>query len=203
MMLERCVMLAVKQTRPPAEIIVVDASDDWQLQGKNLEQKIRLETGWNGRFIYTPAQVAGATNQRNQAVRLAMTDVLFVIDDDSLLYPSAADRVMQVYEHDSLRQIVAVAPRLARQPPDQPNSNCGFQSDDFPSRNSTLIWRLNRWVKGDFYPPWQRQPTFPLPGIPLAIIRKVQFEGARMTVRREAMLKAWFDEAISNKFSRR
>jgi glycosyltransferase involved in cell wall biosynthesis len=193
-MLRRCVLLAATQTCAPYEIIVVDASDDWKTQRDALQHQL-ADIEWSGRLVYVAADTRSATAQRNQAIQLAHADVLFVIDDDSLLYPTAAERVMQVYESDTQRQIVGVAPQLASNAPDRSPVT---KSLERPHRIawSALAGRLNPLIKGEFYPPWQRRRSSPLPAISLPISPMVQFQGARMTARREAITECLFDEAI-------
>lgn len=61
---------ALGQTRPPAEVVVVDASDDWEDTREAMVAE--FERHWDEvRLVYVPAEVRSLTFQRNQALRLA------------------------------------------------------------------------------------------------------------------------------------
>jgi GT2 family glycosyltransferase len=116
--LPRCIRLAAKQTRPPAEIIVVDASPTWQ------ETKAVISAGFaesfpNVRLRYVQATVASTTAQRNQGIALAKSDIVFLFDDDSLMFPNCAEEIMRVYAADQKFQVMGVAAILAPCPPDE------------------------------------------------------------------------------------
>ena len=67
----------------------------------------------------------GALNQRQQlpgpahnlAIEASSADVLFMIDDDAYMYPGCAEKVMTVFEADAGKQIAAVGPAPAANPP--------------------------------------------------------------------------------------
>lgn len=116
--LPRCVRLAAKQTRPPSEIIVVDASPTWQ------ETKAVISAAFDENFPkvrlrYVQATVASLTAQRNQGIVLAKSDIVFLFDDDSLMFPNCAEQIMRVYEADREFQVMGVAAILAPSPPDE------------------------------------------------------------------------------------
>ena len=96
-----------KQTRLPAEVVVVDGSDNWdETLGKvrdaypDLWGKIDL--------VYEPAKVRSLTYQRNQALDLAKSDIVFSLDDDIYLFPETADLILQIYEADPDEEIAMV-----------------------------------------------------------------------------------------------
>jgi glycosyltransferase involved in cell wall biosynthesis len=102
--------LAAKQTRPPAEIIVVDASIDFrESRALILDEVAPLDRSI--RFVYEPARVRSSTTQRNQAMDLATSDVLFMLDDDSFMYPDCAARVMEIYDADRELRVAGIGPR--------------------------------------------------------------------------------------------
>ena len=55
--------------------------------------------------------------QRNQGIALATADILFLIDDDSLMYPGCAGRIMAIYEADRDGAVAGVQATLAAAPP--------------------------------------------------------------------------------------
>ncbi len=115
--LPRCISLAVNQTRPPHEIIIIDGSPDWEVTRQKITD-IVAQSGLNIVLHYEKATQASSTTQRNQGVDLATGDVLFLIDDDSLMYPSCAEEVMKVYEADFEHKILGVSAIQNTTPPD-------------------------------------------------------------------------------------
>ena len=104
--LTTAVRLALEQTRPPSEVIVVDASDDWQ---QNAEVIRALVAGHAGvRCCYEKAPMRSLPAQRNCGIALATADILFLIDDDSFLYPDTAEIIMQHYETDTAGRLAAI-----------------------------------------------------------------------------------------------
>jgi len=99
---------ALAQTRRPDEIIVVDGSDDWQANKERIEQDHKPELGGIS-LIYKEAKVRSLTCQRNQALELASSDIVFSLDDDIYLFADAAETVMKVYEADKDEEIAMVA----------------------------------------------------------------------------------------------
>lgn len=98
--LPQCLKLAVEQTRPPSEVIVIDASDNWETTRNQVIAEIAA-TAPHIRWEYVPAKQRGLPLQRNQGIDLATADILFLIDDDSLMYPDCAEQIMRIYEADS------------------------------------------------------------------------------------------------------
>jgi GT2 family glycosyltransferase len=99
---------ALAQSRLPTEIVVVDASDAWA-DHRDLVQERFIDHWAEVRLIYEPAKVRSLTFQRNQALDLATSDVVFSLDDDIYLYPDAAEKIMQIYEADPEERVVMVA----------------------------------------------------------------------------------------------
>lgn len=102
-----CLQHALTQTRQPSEVVIVDASQDWR---SNLE-KVELEFAeyWSSiKLVYEPAQTKGITFQRNQALDLASSEIVFSLDDDIYLWKDAAAVIMRAYEMDKDRLIAGV-----------------------------------------------------------------------------------------------
>lgn len=94
------------QTRPPVEIIIVDAGDNWQENRAKVAELMSAHPGI--RLAYQPSPVRSIAQQRNIATAVATADVLFCLDDDTLMYPDCAERIMQIYEADRTEAIVGV-----------------------------------------------------------------------------------------------
>ena len=117
--LARCLRLALAQSRRPAEIIVVDASHDWRESQKVLTREI-ASAAPDIRWEYVQAERQSSAAQRNQAIDLATSDILFFFDDDSLMHPRCAEEIMRVYEADSRALVQAVGAILDDRIPDAP-----------------------------------------------------------------------------------
>jgi glycosyltransferase involved in cell wall biosynthesis len=102
--------LALKQSRPPKEVIIVDASEYWRetrdqiLSGNaaNLVETAGIK------FIYAEATTKSITCQRNQGLGHATSDVVFFFDDDTLMFPDCAEQIMGIYEEDASGALVGV-----------------------------------------------------------------------------------------------
>ena len=117
--LARSLRLAVAQSRRPAEIIVVDASPDWRESQKVLTREI-ASAAPDIRWEYVQAERRSSAAQRNQAIELATSDILFLFDDDSLMHPTCAEEIMRVYEADSRALVQAVGAIMDDRIPDAP-----------------------------------------------------------------------------------
>ncbi len=114
--LVECLKHVLGQTRPPSEVCVVDASDDWEANRDRVKET--YADHWERvRLVYEPAKVRSITYQRTQALQAAEADVIISLDDDIYLYPDAAEKVMDVYESDPDERIAMVAALFAHMPP--------------------------------------------------------------------------------------
>ena len=103
--LRHCVTCALRQTRMPAEIVIVDASADWEENRRRIGE---IVTATAVPLRYLPARKPSAAAQRNQAIVAARADVLFLIDDDAKMHADCAERIMDLYESDPEGRIAAV-----------------------------------------------------------------------------------------------
>lgn len=97
---------ALAQTRPPSEVIIVDAGDNWQADRARVEQALAPHPAV--RLVYLHSPVRSITQQRNLATQAATADILFCLDDDTLMYPDCAETILQVYEADPAQAIAGV-----------------------------------------------------------------------------------------------
>jgi GT2 family glycosyltransferase len=198
--LKRCVELALAQTRPPVEVIIVDASDPSKID-PTTDVRPMAAAFPAIRWVYESARVRSLPHQRNQCLEHATADVLFMIDDDSFMFPDAAEEVMKVYEADEQRKVAGVSVNLASYPP-------GSAS---PDDNGFSLGGSYRWLEeklfmlaGRFYMDHLIQPydgDYPSHAIPDAVsalgaysIRHIY--GMCMTFRREVIAAERFDEAL-------
>jgi glycosyltransferase involved in cell wall biosynthesis len=106
-MLCDCVRHALASSLAPTEIVIVDASDGWEQNRASVEATIAGIRPCP--LNYVQAQRRSLTAQRNQGIALASADILFMIDDDAMLDPRAAARVMAHYRADARGRIVAIS----------------------------------------------------------------------------------------------
>jgi glycosyltransferase involved in cell wall biosynthesis len=208
--LPRCLRLAAQQTRPPQEIVVVDASPDWEDNNAIVRQTLAdlypLE-----QLTYVPAQRPSSTAQRNQGIDLAQADVVFLIDDDSLMYPTCAAEVMAVYEADWEQRVQGVQclpsltpPDLQRDsppPPQAQGANAIAPSGPNYPRQTWLRRRVKKLLNNeqtyflpyDPVPPRHAMPES-LAGLNVGAIQVMT--GYAMTLRREIAQRERFSEVL-------
>jgi|GEM_PF-6109805 len=105
--LMQCLRYALKQTRLPSEIVIVDGSDYWEETFKIVADTYKDH--WEKiRLIYEPAKVRSLTLQRNQAVELSQADIIFSLDDDIYMHPKSAGIIMDIYERDVDEEIAMI-----------------------------------------------------------------------------------------------
>ncbi|MGH1578341.1 glycosyltransferase family 2 protein [Planktotalea sp.] len=109
------VRCALEQTRRPFEIVIVDASDDWEASRLALLSQF-AEVWGDVALVHVPAKVRSLPFQRNQALGLARGDIVFSLDDDIYLYPDAAEIIMRGYEADEDEKIAMIGGHFTHGP---------------------------------------------------------------------------------------
>lgn len=95
--LERVFRSLAEQSAQPVEIVVVDASTS-----DETEELCRMSIpGLESRIIYHRALVAGAIEQRNQAMSYVTQDAVFFLDDDIILEPECVRRLWTALNSDA------------------------------------------------------------------------------------------------------
>jgi glycosyltransferase involved in cell wall biosynthesis len=107
MVLKRCVEHAITQSRPPSEVVICDASDEWAANGEVIRDAIHTHP--EIRFEYLASPVRSTAWQRNMGIEHCSSDILFLIDDDAFLHPGSAAEVMRIYEEDTQEAIASVS----------------------------------------------------------------------------------------------
>lgn len=200
--------LAARQTRPPAEIVVVDASDDWrESRTQMLDEVAPIDRAI--RFRYERARVRSSTTQRNQAIDLAQADVLFMLDDDSFMYPDCAERVMEIYDADVRSKVAGIGPREVFVSPDPDKTRASIPPPDpnaARQRAATLklLKRVRNRVKSLFdvervllpYDPEYPQHEIPEELARFDVAATHYLAGMRMTWRAPWARAERFDETL-------
>jgi glycosyltransferase involved in cell wall biosynthesis len=201
--LVRCLRLGAAQTRPPIEIIVVDSSPGWKSTRERVLREV--EPSWPSiRWRYVKADQRSLPSQRNQGIRAASADVVFLIDDDSLMYADCAAEIMRVYDADDGRAVVGVNATNVAAPPDaSPGSEVGAPTEFRTAKNYGAVARRVRRMLGadDIFIPYDPSyPAHPLPSAvaALSVDRWPMGAGWGMTFRREVCLAEPFEEILIN-----
>src|SRR2546423_733577 len=95
--LARVFQSVAAQSAQPSEIIIVDASVSDETE-QLCRQKI---PGLESRLVYHHAEIAGAIEQRNQAMSYATQDSILFMDDDIVLEPECVARLWKALNGDS------------------------------------------------------------------------------------------------------
>lgn len=200
----RCLKLAAVQTYPAKQIIVVDGSPHWSNTKTRVFHELTPaypDIDWH----YLSAYQLSSAGQRNQGIALADADVIFLIDDDTLMYPDCAEEVMRIYALDTVQQVAGVMPALVPLPPDNPHSKTPTAKNHFLKRLRIFKVHLRalakKWIKDDdiFIPYHFTFPKYKLPvALKTSAVHTVpMFHGARMTFRREILTQIKFEETLT------
>lgn len=209
--LAECVDAALSQTRPPAEIVIVDASDDIDAGKARIEALCRAV---GTPLTYVSAPKRSLAIQRNVATGHATADILFLIDDDAFLHVDCAEHVLAIYETDPGGKIAAVGPTEAKRNGDRTKDGKGLEAKTSSATQARISFLRSRlpfgaWIQrevllmsaGYFVPPYD-PPTTDHGGPHAAALtfpdtRRVHsISGFRMTVRREVALREPFDNHL-------
>lgn len=111
-----CLRHALNQSRLPSEIVIVDASDYWQETRDKITE--RYSKRWEEvSLIYRPAEIRSIPFQRNQALDLTTAEIIFSLDDDIYLEPTAAEEIMTAYDSDTDKEIAIIGGRFTESAP--------------------------------------------------------------------------------------
>lgn len=204
--LRRALATVFAQSRLPSELIIVDSSVNWE-EGRTLIRadvdQYQREMGIKVRMEYIQGEKASLTVQRTQGIRLARADVLFLTDDDTLLYADCAEKIMEVYERDEACRIQAVAAVPVKSPPESfPACGAGEGANSLPTQGAVphyhpVVAAVRKLLKADdrFVPYDDEFPRHAIPpdlvDLPLALRSLVA--GYALTCRRDAAIRDGFD----------
>lgn len=117
--------LILSQSRLPREVFIVDSSDDGapiaaiaaRHAARGAAQGAAQDAAQGSVPVHYIRSERGSALQRNIGIARGRGDVVIFPDDDSLLYPDAAEEIMKIYEADTGGRIAAVCARPAEAPP--------------------------------------------------------------------------------------
>jgi glycosyltransferase involved in cell wall biosynthesis len=131
--LRMSIPLLLKQTRPPARLIIVDSSDDHESVRKAVEECAR-----GAAFpIEVIRSAKGMTYQRSVGLKSVRSPIVLYPDDDSLFYPDTSEGILRVYECDTEGLIGGVCARPTNR---SPLSEAEIRAAGDPARV-----RMTRW----------------------------------------------------------
>lgn len=193
----------LRQTVPPARIIVVDASDDPSAARKAVEETSR-GSSIEVRFVEGPR---GASHQRNLGVRMVTSGIVLFPDDDSLWAVNTAEEFVRVYDLDTEGKVGAVCglPVVGFEAIDAAEPAAGYRV----SARDALNPRIERYrrrlaertapepfvVLGRSFletwtlPPWCKEHD---------VVPVEWMAGFRMSFRTDAIRASPFDENLTN-----
>lgn len=206
--LMQCLKLAVAQTRPPQEVVVVDASKDWE-GTRDLVMAELAPRHPEIRWVYEKATRPSAAVQRNQAADLCTADVVFLFDDDSFMYPDAAAELMKLYDADRGMQVAGVAAALAAKPPSDAADEKAVEEIEAArvaptvKNYSPIAKFVRKLLDADnmFVPYDQDFPNHPVPEAlkELHVGRRQLMAGMTMTARRAWIAEERFSEILADR----
>jgi glycosyltransferase involved in cell wall biosynthesis len=198
-MLKRCIPLCLAQTYPPLEIVIVDSSENWS-ENKNAILEAFSGNEKNIPIKYLQAKIRSSSTQRNQAVNESSGDVLFLIDDDSLMYPNCAEEIMKVYQADSRNEIVGVAAVHNTVPPDSKDPEAAQEIKIGAKGQTGLTKYLRQLLRADHIniPHDGQWPNVYVPDSlsHLNVRPNKGVAGCFMTVRRESAIEEPFETLL-------
>jgi GT2 family glycosyltransferase len=167
-----------RQSRLPAGVIVVDASDDERSAAVLEHWKDEIATA--GISVTRVAANPCLPAQRNLAARLSVADVLHFIDDDVTLDCAYLAEIARVFENDRLHRILGVGGLIQNQPPHRPRLWRRLAMLDSKLEGVVLRSGINVMVtaaKEPRYVDW--------------------LSGCSMSYRRDVVLEHKFDESLA------
>lgn len=201
-----CVSLALRQTRPPSEIVIADSSVSWEGHRARIGEIVAASPE-PPRLIYLQGDAPSLTVQRNQTLAAGTADIFFMIDDDSFMHPTCAAEIMAVYEADTCGAVAGVQAMETSVNPVAASAVGARKTGDadlsrLQSRSALMRWFLSRALMMSkvavFVPYDKRFPrhVLPDPVANLDVDATEMFGGFRMTYRREAVQREGFDSCL-------
>ena len=200
--LPRCIRCALRSIRKPKQVVVVDASPAWQTTRDAILGE--FQAAHRGvEFLCVEGGRASLTAQRNQGLDLATGDIAFMIDDDALLFPDTAERIMEVYDADVGREVVALTPAFVPDVPDADDDMAKQTGQGLVAPDESRAGALRRftrrvlWSDLQLLPydqkPWRRRVPAQLAKFGIV---PMPFSGGSATFRTDVVRDARFEEML-------
>ena len=191
--LRQALRTAVSQSRLPKQIIIVDASSNWA----QCRDEVQREFGSlqpSIEWIYLASEQRSLTHQRNVGLRSCTSEIVFLLDDDSFMFPDCAAEILAVYEQDVAHRIGGVSAMLS---PENPL----LQTNEARELVSAGAVRSYSWFSDFIHSFWDQHKLF-IPydghyhryagelGLDPHVSTELLFHGCRMTFRASAVSEA-------------
>lgn len=201
----------LRQTRLPREIIIVDASENWQ-DGRARAQKV-LAAVPDIPLHYVTSDIRSSATQRNLAIDMAKSEIIFFIDDDSFLHDDFAQEIMRIFEADTDRAVVGIGASLVDENPAQSTveaHNVARKDTGTVSLARLRTWaletKIGRWINRELlfqsahmlFMRYDEPRMRPVPNqiAHLNVVAAPFMPGSAMTFRRDTALKEPFDRSL-------
>ena len=191
------------QTRPPAQLIVVDSSDDHQATLSAVVESV-------DRFSVDLQVIKcerGLTLQRNASLPLIKNPVVFFPDDDSIWFPGVATAQLEVYERDEAGRIAAVcAAESSSPPPDWEFEVASSYQMNWKHRMQQKFAGTRHRIESRLFPDpagivgrglWPQESELPSWFAEEDVVLVGWMTGFRMSFRTEVIRKVRFDEKLT------
>lgn len=201
---------AVRQTCPPSQVVVVDVSDNWEETARMAEGILAGHP--DIRLDYMTSAVRSSATQRNTGLGVCRHDIVFMIDDDSFMYPDCAEEILKIYAADPEHMVACVAARLVPDLPAGAQMDAGIKRKSSGRRGrgglkrAVLQSRLGRWFnrkvllqnKNELFLKYDEPRLGAMPDAVahLDVVPIDFMPGSAMTVRRKVALAEPFDTSL-------
>jgi GT2 family glycosyltransferase len=147
----KCIESILVQTLLPDEIVIVDASDT-----EELNEEIKEFKSEKTKFVYVHTK-PGVCYQRNIGIERSFGDIVFFLDDDTILEKNFIKEIVNIFENDKKREVGGVCGDII-------NIENQNRSVMYPIKRATssilaTIFFLNKIGKGKFQ--LSGFPTYP------------------------------------------
>jgi glycosyltransferase involved in cell wall biosynthesis len=188
--LEASLRTVISQTRLPKQIIIVDASDNWEASKNSIFNTLVRESE-SIQWIYVGSERKSSSYQRNRGLEYCESEVVFYLDDDSFMYSDCAEEIMEVYEKDEAGIVGGVSTLLANQMPTSELANkTNDETETAPppeiKRNILLEYFIKLWDQPELFIPYDGKfYTHDISELAqrTSIFSDILFHGCRMTFR--------------------
>jgi GT2 family glycosyltransferase len=205
-LLPHCLRLVAQQSWPPIEIIVVDASPDWQQTKQAIIPPLQ-KANPTITFTYLKAVRASTPAQRNQGIDVASADVVFLFDDDTLMYRDCAGEIMSLYEADKENRVAGIQALLLPKPPHEADATSlsdmrynGRPDGIYGVSINPLVRLGHRALSAEYYievyDSHSKPKQIPTALASMPIAHATTLAGMRMTFRRSVIARVRFDELL-------
>jgi glycosyltransferase involved in cell wall biosynthesis len=189
------------QSRSPAQLVVVDSSDDHAVVADAVRH---AAANWKGRLTILQSE-RGLTLQRNRGLALVDHPIVFFPDDDSIWFAGAAEAILAVYERDNAGALAAVCAIESQVPPDDFSvTNSGYTMSRSDRLKQSFI-KLRSAIEHRLFPDPGRVlgRAFMQKANPPTWLREVDaapvewMTGFRMSFRTKVIAACRFDETLA------